>query len=252
LFLAEMLASKEGVSTILDALHAGLTSSGVAQTVDVLRTFGRFAVAKGWIEGVALEREDRPPENPIPETNLYPHDHVVALVRAAYARDLRFGLFLDHLEQTGRRVGETLRIQWEWLFLDADTPHYRLPPEAVKTRREAYVPLSADLVGKYVEYGEELRRRQRGTRADYRRDASVYVYPFTYETAWHRLEHLCSSLGVPCRGFHALRHAKATELLSKGVPLQAVSALLGHSVQVLQKRYNHTTGLTFAHYMEQA
>ena len=46
-----------------------------------------------------------------------------------------------------------------------------------------------------------------------------------------------------------LQHTDAAEMLARGVPVQAVSAMLGHSsIATTDRRYNHCDALTFAHY----
>lgn len=45
----------------------------------------------------------------------------------------------------------------------------------------------------------------------------------------NRLQPLLTALGIPRAGLHAFRHANATELLRRGVPLRTVQARLGHS-----------------------
>ena len=46
--------------------------------------------------------------------------------------------------------------------------------------------------------------------------------------------------GIKCGSFHSLRHTLASILLSKGVPLPAVSARLGHSdVNITARIYAH-------------
>ena len=46
-------------------------------------------------------------------------------------------------------------------------------------------------------------------------------------------------VGAPSVHFHALRHFFASSLLSAGVPVHEVSAVLGHSSQMLLSTYAH-------------
>lgn len=42
------------------------------------------------------------------------------------------------------------------------------------------------------------------------------------------------------KGFvHNFRHSFATDLLTRGIPLEDVAALLGHSVRIVEKHYAH-------------
>ena len=51
---------------------------------------------------------------------------------------------------------------------------------------------------------------------------------------------LLKRAGLPYRRFHILRHTCATLLLEDGVPLQKVSALLGHaSISITADLYGH-------------
>lgn len=63
---------------------------------------------------------------------------------------------------------------------------------------------------------------------------SLY-YKSTVRTAFKRL---CKSIGIAPRGFHTFRHTFGTRLAAAGVPIQTVSALMGHSdISVTAKYY---------------
>ncbi|MDQ1449885.1 MAG: integrase [Actinomycetota bacterium] len=149
-----------------------------------------------------------------------------------------------------RRVGEVLSLRWEWLHLDGETPYFELP--YTKNRRQAFVPLSNRLrtevyvpsVMHRLQHVNETNRQRNKSQAE-------YVFPWTYQTVYDRFDDFCERAGLPNRGFHCFRHTKATEMLARGVPIQAVSALLGHSsIATTDRRYNHCDALTFAHYTD--
>ena len=56
-----------------------------------------------------------------------------------------------------------------------------------------------------------------------------------------RLAALCRGAKVPVIRLHATRHSAADLLLSKGMPMVDVAALLGHTVDVLLHRYGRST-----------
>ena len=88
------------------------------------------------------------------------------------------------------------------------------------------------------------------TRHRFLRDPAVYPFPWTYPVAHRIFSHYCKRVGVESRGFHNFRHTRATSMLARGVPIQAVSSLLGHSsVATTDKIYNHTSSLDFARYI---
>jgi integrase len=93
--------------------------------------------------------------------------------------------------------------------------------------------------------------RSGGLRGKTAHDAATYPLPWTYKGAEHHLNKVTEAAGVECRGFHVFRHTRATALLAKGVPLNAVSQLLGHaSVAVTAKIYDHTNALNFVDYID--
>jgi integrase len=66
-----------------------------------------------------------------------------------------------------------------------------------------------------------------------------------------RFSRFAERAGLPDRGFHCFRHTVITERLARGVPLQAVSRLAGHSsVAVTDSRYNHADALAYSKYIE--
>lgn len=70
------------------------------------------------------------------------------------------------------------------------------------------------------------------------------------QITYHRCIWIAEEVGIPPFGPHACRHYFATQLLSKGKPIHAVSKILGHSsVLITEKIYyhfrpEHLSGLT--------
>jgi integrase len=60
--------------------------------------------------------------------------------------------------------------------------------------------------------------------------------PINFRTAWHKA---CQDAGLPDLHMHDLRHAAAADLLRSGVTLGVAAQVLGHSPQVLSRRYGH-------------
>lgn len=64
--------------------------------------------------------------------------------------------------------------------------------------------------------------------------------PLDKEAALRWWKKLCKTAGIPPRRLHATRHTAATWLLQQGVPLEVVSAILGHaSLQITSDIYAH-------------
>ena len=67
-------------------------------------------------------------------------------------------------------------------------------------------------------------------------EGKAYFGTFSLTTCF---ENACSRAGIKGLRFHDLRHTAATRLVESGVPLHAVSNLLGHSSVRVTERYSH-------------
>jgi integrase len=130
---------------------------------------------------------------------------------------------------TGLRQGEALRLRWVDLDLDAGTLH------VVKAKTAAGVR-KISLPGFAVASLRDHRARQRTARmAASRWDDPGLVFTSPVGTQLDRSNvlrwwyDLTVRAGVGRRRFHASRHTAATLMLNNGVPLEVVSATLGHA-----------------------
>lgn len=137
----------------------------------------------------------------------------------------------------GLRLGELLALRWD----DVDLDGGELSVRKSKTQAgERSLPLLPEVAS--------VLRAHRARAA--RIGGQGYVFPNRHggqtepgavRAAWNGLlaqagvEHRCRSCGTEARcsasvrRFHASRHTAATSLLAAGVPLEVVSAILGHS-----------------------
>jgi integrase len=130
---------------------------------------------------------------------------------------------------TGLRQGEALRLHWPDVNLAAGTLRVTESKTAAGVR-------SVPLPGVVVDALKAHRQRQREERmaSDVWGDPGL-VFTTTVGTEldrrnvlrwWHGLT---TRAGVGRRRFHATRHTAATLMLNSGVPLEVVSAVLGHA-----------------------
>ncbi|MGZ4518860.1 MAG: tyrosine-type recombinase/integrase [Mycobacteriaceae bacterium] len=243
--LATLIQSRQGVDALLDRLHARMSPGSARVAVDMLSDFARYCDAMGW-PVPPLTAADRPGANPPKPIVVYTEEELhTLLLHARVAHDQRWWLFLETLVGTGRRVGEVLGLQYAWLNTSAEPPHFHLP--TTKNGRQAYVPLNAHLLELWTP--ERIKSLKHDHRSQFGRDPEMYPFPWTYTCAHRMFVRYCARVGVESRGFHCFRHTRATTMLAKGVPLQAVSALLGHAnVATTDRVYNHTNALTYAEY----
>ena len=190
---------------------------------------------------------DRPPMNPQKPIEVYKDWQVDRLVESARVTSLRWWAFLATIAHTGRRVGEVLGLEWAWLDLDCETPHFNLPH--TKNKRQQYVPLDSYLRERvFIPENVAALQTDAGRLA---RDPAVYVFPWHYSTVQRKLRAHCDKLGIEDKGFHRFRHTKVTEMLVRGVPIQAVSSLIGHArVSTTDSMYNHADALNYAKYLD--
>jgi integrase len=253
--LGTFIQDRSKVETLLAALAARQSPGLMRGTLYALDDFAAYAVSAGWLASPAasaLRPADKPKPNPQKPIHVYTEAECELLVSTARARGLRWWAFLATLEQSGRRVGEVLALEWSNLHLTAEVPCWSLP--MTKTGTQNLMPLSRMLRedvftdANVTELQEESRV---GTQRQYGRDPAVYPFPWHYMNASARFGRHCRTLGVPNRGFHCFRHTYATRMIAKGTPLSAVASLLGHSdISTTSRLYDHTNALAFAGYID--
>jgi integrase len=133
------------------------------------------------------------------------------------------------------------------MHTEGDAPYFELPFQ--KNGQPQYVPLGERLTLEVFTAANVAKLKTTG-RPTLRRVAGEYVFPYSYATVYGRFGRFCERTGLPNRGLHNFRHTYATSQLIRGVPLQAVSALLGHSNPGITGRtYNHVNAMHFRQYV---
>lgn len=254
-FLGHTLASREKVVYLLGLVDARMSPGAARQVVYALRSFGEYAEAMGWCAQAEVYDTDVPPRNPDKPITVYSPAEMEAFVTAARGVDLHWWALIAFLAHTGRRIGETLGLRWEWLRADSKVPYFEMP--GTKNGENQYVPIDRFLREEVFTptniYRMKSRTKFQGRHpAQSYKDPTEYVFPFAYKSVHHRFRSFCERAGLPNRGFHNFRHTVITTRLAEGMPLQAVSALAGHSSSAItDRRYNHTTALSFAHLLDE-
>jgi len=247
LSLARVAADRALVEELLDKLAARMTTGSMRGPVYALIDFAEFARVQGWISAVAIGRADVPAPNPQRPITVYSAAEVEAFVAAARGKGLRWWAFLTFLADTGRRVGEVLSLRWDWYRPSESPPYFELPQ--TKTREPQYVPISQRLRNDVFtpEHTRQLQDDVRKGRRAFQRSPLVHPFPWSYATVHTTFENFCASTALPNRGFHCFRHTLVTQRLARGVPIQAVAALAGHSsISTTDRMYNHTNALHYA------
>jgi integrase len=138
--------------------------------------------------------------------------------------------------RTGMRQGEIKGLQWssiEWQNQSITVRHslndYTKQLESPKSNRERHIPTDIDVY-------TMLFKRKKDTGYVFLDESKK---PFSGKVLTHRLDALCKSVGLRKIGRHTLRHTFASHLAMKGVPLNTIQALLGHSTITTTMRYAH-------------
>src|SRR5262249_35485125 len=83
-----------------------------------------------------------------------------------------------------------------------------------------------------------------------RRESTGYVFtnalgrPLNHSWLTYYLDKACQKAGLRRITWHVLRHTFASHLAMRGVPLNTVQALLGHSTIMMTMRYAHVAPST--------
>ena len=225
--------------------HAVRCGAPVADSLRVWRPAGRRAGARSFLSHVSKSRLVTAPVVRVRAGRRMPRtltgEEVAALVTACgRGRDR---LLVQVLAVTGMRVGEALGLRHEdW---DAAECQVRVVPRDSENRARSKslvprtIPVPPSLVRTYADY----------LLGEYGELDSDYVFvnlwggrvgaPLTYAAVYDLVRRLRARTGIDFDP-HWLRHTYATGLLRCEVPVEVVSALLGHASVT-------TTSSTYAH-----
>lgn len=187
----------------------------------------------------ALERAERPSDEPRPKVILTP-EQLAAVVAAA---EPHYRPAVAFLAGTGCRLGEALGLTWGDVDFEAGTASITAQLDrhgrrvALKTRNARRI---LELPGSLVSMLAAL-----SLEADPSPGALAFTAltggPFDHRNVARRgLVAACKRAGVPVVSAHGLRHAHASALLADGWDLPSVSRRLGHgSVAITASTYAH-------------
>jgi integrase len=130
---------------------------------------------------------------------------------------------------TGMREMEILGHEFSWV--NWESRYTEIPQTNTKSGEKRKIRL------KTIAYQILLERRKL-------HPTSKYVFPsdsttghlMSVKTSWRAA---CRRAGIYDLRFHDLRHTAATRMLEKGIPLQSVAKILGHSSTRTTERYGH-------------
>ncbi|BDH80626.1 tyrosine-type recombinase/integrase [Lactococcus lactis] len=164
---------------------------------------------------------------------------------------IRYYLYL--LFTTGMRPGELLALTWghvnfeeQLLYTDKRVNSSTLEVVSPKTTDSIrYVPINHDsiLVLRELKKEQEMTNKQLGIK-----NAHNYVFQHyglkkeipTNASCNKILKKILTRLNIkPVITVYGARHTRATYLISKGIPLDVIAKVLGHTVEELIRTYRH-------------
>ena len=156
--------------------------------------------------------------------------------------DTAFGNYVRFLLYTGCRRNEILWLRWENLDLASKT----MKVYQEKTKKTLVLPITAVLLGVIQRMGVKTEgylfpaMRQRG-------EAKELAKPMNKDYVSHHFKQYITKLGLSGKySLHSTRHTFTNVMLKKGVPLEIVHRMLGHStIRVTQENYDNTRVVDF-------
>lgn len=141
-------------------------------------------------------------------------------------KDKRFPVFVHLLIDTGARKSELLERTWA----DFDLEKGEILLHTSKTE--------APRVLHFTEATAAMIRRFIPNRPKHELvfPGRTKATPISYRSSWASLT---EDAGCPHLRIHDIRHDRARRLLVAGVSLPVAASIMGHSAQVLEKRYGH-------------
>lgn len=214
----------------------GLANKSIKNHLTVLSKC--LTCAYSWLELPSRPPEIPWPKCPPPQTDYLSPDECEVLL--SHANGMFREMILAAL-RTGMRQGELKGLQWsaiDWESRVVIVKHSYCDREKKigppKNNRIRSIPLDTDLY-------EILYRKRRNTGFVF---TNAKGQPLNHSWISYHLEKACQRAGLRQISWHVLRHTFASHLAMRGVPLNAVQALLGHSTIIMTMRYAHVAPST--------
>jgi integrase len=180
--------------------------------------------------------------------------------------DLRRQAFVDHLKPavlvslaTGLRRGELLKLQWE--NIDFEQRNLTVVGETAKSGKTRHIPLNDEALATLKLWGQQMDDEARAKLNQWRKQKRDEVitklnplekpsgvkppYLFTgpdgkpFQDMRSSWEGVLEKAKIKNFRWHDLRHTFASKLVMRGVDLNTVRELLGHSDYKMTLRYAH-------------
>ncbi len=217
-----------------------LSSKTIGHILFVVNAALRKALKWRLIECNCMDQVDRPVKKAKAAPKVL--DNAAMKIFLDRAANTRLYPLLVLAAATGCRRGELLAIQWSDInfktgamnvskSLEETRNGLRVKPTKSDRPRQVAVPAAALAV---LEQHRAEQDRDRGMfGADYQEHDLVFCRPdgahYCPDQMSVRVTGFARKIGLPGIGLHSLRHSHASQLISSGLPITAVSDRLGHA-----------------------
>jgi integrase len=206
------------------------------------KAFSNYMLERGYVSYVAfnsIKQERNPDES---EITVIPDDHLTDILNKV--TDPQHKRYIHLLRFTGLRPGEVMKLQLK----DFDPLHNTLKiggtGKRTKTGKVRVIPVSttaADILREEIRNVKVLKP-----------DALIFQSPapkitkhrtkddppFVYvDLISGKFKQACKDAGYSDYKLYCLRHTFASSLLNKGVPLEQISKLLGHTTTAITEKH---------------
>lgn len=236
---------------VLHMREAGKSQSTIRQTYTVLRKVLDAAVRDGYVARNVAALVKRPGVDRH-EAEFLTAAELGRLLKAADGS--RYAAFLTLLAYTGLRRGEGLALRWADVNLDEGTLYVRgtlarvegaltiTEPKTDRSRR--VVPLAAPVVALLKSHHARQAAERLHAGPMWEESGLVFTTatgaPVDPRNALRAFTVAAKAADLSGISLHTLRHSAASAMLGAGVPLTAVSEVLGHSsVAITGDVYGH-------------
>jgi integrase len=219
----------------------GLSERSVKQVHAIIHRALSTAARWEWV-GANVASAARPPKVTKREIKPPSSRQVRNVLTAAGKDDPELAVLLRVAAVTGARRGELCGLRWS----DLEPPvlhvhrsivlvYTDLHEKSTKTGRDRYVTLDDDTLALLARHAVNMAARAEYAGGSLQRDAFMFsrhpecrepLHPSFVSKSFRRY---ADAQGLHGTRLHDLRHAAATEMLNAGIPVNTVSARLGHS-----------------------
>jgi integrase len=152
--------------------------------------------------------------------------------------------YLVCIQYSAARVGEINKLTWEDVNFETGMIRLYTSKKAGGNRKGRWIPV-IDKVVDALRYAHQHRTKNSPWVFTNPKMVGIYAnepgrWRWIYRDKF--LKTLCREAGVPEMGYHCLRHAAASEMAAKGIPLTDIQKYLGHERATTTDLYLQSLG----------